>query len=70
MSLKNAERKIKMSHHRYVALIDGEKIRGFHRRDELMHWLKDKPEATFVKYSVKREQKEKIDFDCYELAPF
>ena len=59
-----------MSHHRYVALIDGEKIRSFHRRDELMHWLKDKPEATFVKYSVKREPKEKIDLDCYELAPF
>ena len=59
-----------MSHHRYIALIDGEKIRGFHRRDELMYWLRDKPEATFVKYSVKREKKPKFDFDAYELAPF
>jgi len=57
-------------HHRYIALIDGEKIRGFHRRDELMHWLRDKPEATFVKYSVKREKKPEFDFDAYELAPF
>jgi len=57
-------------HHRYVGLIDGEKMRSFHRRDELMHWLKDKPEATFVKYSVKREPKEKINLDEYELAPF
>ena len=59
-----------MSHHRYIALIDGEKIRGFHRRDELMHWLRNKPEATYVKYSVKREKKPKFDFDAYELAPF
>ena len=56
-------------HHRYVGLIDGEKMRSFHRRDELMHWLKDKPEATYIKYSVKREKKEKIDLDEYELAP-
>lgn len=59
-----------MSQHRYVALIDGEKIRAFHRRDELMHWLKDKPEVTYVKYSVKRERKDKIDFSQYETAPF
>lgn len=59
-----------MSHHRYIALIDGEKIRGFHRRDELMHWLKDKPEATYIKYTVKREPKPKIDLSEYELAPY
>ncbi len=60
-----------MSHqHRYVALIDGEKIRAFHRRDELMYWLKDKPEATYVKYSVKREAKPKMDLDEFEDAPF
>jgi hypothetical protein len=41
-----------MSQHRYVGLIDGEKMRGFHSRAELEHWLKDKPEATFVRYSV------------------
>ena len=51
-------------------LIDGEKMRGFHSRVELEHWLKDKPEATFVRYSVKREKKEKIDLDIYALAPF
>jgi len=57
-----------MSQHRYVAMIDGEKIRAFHRRDELMHWLKNKPEATFVRYLVKRQKKEKIDFSIYEPA--
>ena len=62
--------KTKMSQHRYIALIDGEKIRGFHRRDELMHWLKDKPEATYVRYSVKREPKDIIDFSLYEAAPY
>jgi len=50
-----------MSQHRYVGLIDGEKMRGFHSRVELEHWLRDKPEATFIKYSVKREKKPKID---------
>ena len=35
-----------------------------------MHWLSDKPEATYVKYSMKREKKPKLDFDTYELAPF
>ena len=59
-----------MSQHRYVGLIDGEKMRGFHSRAELEHWLKDKPEATFVKYSIRREKKEKINLDEYELAPF
>ena len=50
----------------YVGLIDGEKMRGFHSRVELEHWLKDKPEATFVRYSVKRENKPKINFDEFE----
>ena len=50
-----------MSQHRYVGVIDGEKMRGFHSRVELEHWLKDKPEATFVRYSVKRENKPKIN---------
>ena len=50
-----------MSQHRYVGLIDGEKMRGFHSRVELEHWLKDKPEATYIKYSVKREKKPKLD---------
>ena len=59
-----------MSQHRYVGLIDGEKMRGFHSRVELEHWLKDKPEATYIKYSVRREKKEKIDLDISELAPF
>jgi hypothetical protein len=59
-----------MSQHRYVGLIDGEKMRGFHSRAELEHWLKDKPEATFVKYSIKREKKLKLDLSEYELAPF
>ena len=59
-----------MSQHRYVGLIDGEKMRGFHSQVELEHWLKDKPEATFVRYTVKREKKEKINLDEYELAPF
>jgi hypothetical protein len=59
-----------MSQHRYVGLIDGEKMRGFHSRAELEHWLKDKPEATFIRYSVKREPKQKINLDEYELAPF
>jgi hypothetical protein len=56
--------------HRYVGLIDGEKMRGFHSRVELEHWLRDKPEATFIKYSVKREKKPKLDLSEYELAPF
>jgi len=55
-----------MTQHRYVGLIDGEKMRGFHSRVELEHWLKDKPEATFIKYSVKRENKPKINFDEFE----
>ena len=59
-----------MSQHRYVGLIDGEKMRGFHSRGELEHWLKDKPEATYVKYSVKRQIKAKMNLDEYELAPF
>ena len=59
-----------MSQHRYVGLIDGEKMRGFHSRAELEHWLKDKPEATFVRYTVKREKKPKLDLSEYELAPF
>lgn len=59
-----------MSQHRYVGLIDGEKMRGFHSRVELEHWLKDKPEATFVRYAVKREKKPKLDLSEYELAPF
>jgi hypothetical protein len=59
-----------MSQHRYVGLIDGEKMRGFHSRVELEHWLKDKPEATFVRYTVKREKKPKLDLSEYELAPF
>ena len=59
-----------MSQHRYVGLIDGEKMRGFHSRGELEHWLKDKPEATFVRYTIKREKTEKINLDEYELAPF
>ncbi len=59
-----------MSQHRYVGLIDGEKMRGFHSRAELEHWLKDKPEATFVRYTVKREKKSKLDLSEYELAPF
>jgi hypothetical protein len=59
-----------MSQHRYVGLIDGEKMRGFHSRAELEHWLRDKPEATYIKYSVKREKKPKLDLSEYELAPF
>lgn len=59
-----------MSQHRYVGLIDGEKMRGFHSRVELEHWLRDKPEATFIRYSVKREKKPKLDLSEYELAPF
>jgi hypothetical protein len=59
-----------MSQHRYVGLIDGEKMRGFHSRAELEHWLRDKPEATFVRYTVKREKKPKLDLSEYELAPF
>ncbi len=59
-----------MSQHRYVGLIDGEKMRGFHSRVELEHWLRDKPEATFIKYSIKREKKPKLDLSEYELAPF
>ena len=59
-----------MSQHRYVGLIDGEKMRGFHSRVELEHWLRDKPEATFVRYSVKREKKAKLDFSEYGIAPF
>lgn len=59
-----------MSQFRYVALIDDEKMRAFHSRDELDHWLRDKPEATFVRYKIKRTPKEKIDLDLYEAAPF
>jgi hypothetical protein len=59
-----------MSQHRYVGLIDGEKMRGFHSRIELEHWLRDKPEATYIKYSIKREKKPKLDLSEYELAPF
>ena len=59
-----------MSQHRYVGVIDGKKMRGFHSREELEHWLKDKPEATYVKYSVKREKKPKLNLNDYELAPF
>ena len=59
-----------MSQHRYVGLIDGDKMRGFHSRAELEHWLRDKPEATFVRYTVKREKKSKLDLSEYELAPF
>jgi hypothetical protein len=59
-----------MSQHRYVGLIDGEKMRGFHSRVELEHWLRDKPEATYIKYSIKREKKPKLDLSEYELAPF
>lgn len=59
-----------MSQFRYVAFIDGEKIRAFHSRDELNYWLRDKPEATYVKYTVKRQPKEKIDLSMYEVAPF
>lgn len=58
-----------MSQHRYVAFIDGEKIRAFHRRDELLFWLRDKPEATYVRYTTKAEKK-RIDFNDYEPAPF
>jgi len=59
-----------MSQFRYIAFIDNEKIRAFHSRDELMHWLRDKPEATYVKYSVKRKPKEKLDLSIYEVCPF
>lgn len=59
-----------MSQFRYIAFIDGEKIRAFNRRDELNHWLRDKPEATYVKYAVARPQKEKLDLSQFELAPF
>jgi hypothetical protein len=41
-------------------------MRGFHSRAELDHWLKDKPEATYIKYSIKREKKEKINLDEFE----
>lgn len=60
----------KMSQFRYIAFIDHEKIRGFHSKIELDHWMKDKPDATFVRYSVKREPKEKLDLDQFEPAPF
>jgi hypothetical protein len=59
-----------MSQHRYIGLLDGEKMRGFHSRVELEHWLSNKPEATFIRYSVKREPKLKMNLDEYELAPF
>jgi hypothetical protein len=59
-----------MNEFRYIGLIDGEKMRAFHRRDELNHWLRDKPEATYIKYAVKRARKEKLDLNQYELAPF
>lgn len=51
---------------RYVALIDGEKMRAFNSRIELEHWMSDKPEATFVRYKIKREKKEKINLDEFE----
>lgn len=59
-----------MSQFRYVAFIDGEKMRAFHSRDELNYWLRDKPEATFVKYTVKRKPKEKLNLDDFAPAPF
>ena len=59
-----------MSQFRYVAFIDGERMRAFHSRDELNYWLRDKPEATFVKYAIKRKLKEKIDLSMYAEAPF
>jgi len=59
-----------MSSHRYVGLIDGESMRSFTRRDELNYWLKDKPEATFVRYSVKNPAKEKLNTNDYPAAPF
>ena len=59
-----------MGQFRYVAFIDGEKMRAFHSRDELNYWLRDKPEATFVKYSVKRKPKEKLDLSQFPEAPF
>lgn len=59
-----------MSQFRYVAFIDGEKMRAFHSRDELNYWLRDKPEATFVRYKVKRTPKETLDLSQYEPAPF
>jgi hypothetical protein len=59
-----------MSQFRYVAFIDDEKMRGFNSKIELEHWMRDKPEATFVRYKVKREPKEKMNFDLYEPALF
>jgi hypothetical protein len=59
-----------MSQFRYVAFIDGEKMRAFHSRDELDYWLRDKPEATFVRYKIKRTPKKKLDLSQYEAAPF
>ena len=59
-----------MSQFRYVAFIDGEKMRAFHSRDELDHWLRDKPEATFVKYTIKRIPRKTIDLSQYQAAPF
>lgn len=59
-----------MSQFRYVAFIDGEKMRAFHSRDELNYWLRDKPEATYVKYTVKRIPRKKLDLSQFEPAPF
>ena len=59
-----------MNSFRYVGFIDGEKMRAFHTKDELHYWLRDKPEATYVKYRVAREAKEKIDLNQFEPAPF
>jgi len=59
-----------MSQFRYVAFIDNERMRAFHSRDELNYWLRDKPEATFVKYTVKRIRREKLDLSQFPDAPF
>ena len=59
-----------MNQFRYIAFLNGEKFRAFNRRDELNHWLQDKPEATYIKYTVAREKKEKINLDDFEPAPF
>jgi hypothetical protein len=59
-----------MSSHRYVGLIDGEKMRSFTRRDELNHWLQNKPEATFVRYTIKNPPKEKLNTNDYSEALF
>jgi hypothetical protein len=59
-----------MSQFRYVAFIDGERMRAFHSKDELHHWLSDKPEATYVRYKTKRPPKKKINLSEFEEAPF